>query len=57
MGIRSGGEDQEFSFKHVTSEMPFTKDVKKAAGYLNTDFTGGQVHVGGINMESIKPKE
>lgn len=57
MGIRSGVEDQEFSFKYITSEMPFTKDVKKAAGYLNMDFTGGQVHVGGINVESIKPKE
>ena len=57
MGIRSGGEDQELSFKHVISVMPFTKDIKKAAGYLNTDFTGGQVHVGGINVESINPKE
>ena len=49
-----GMKIRSFSFKHITSKMPFIKDVKKASGHLNMCFTGGQVHVGGINVESSK---
>ena len=47
-------ELHEFNFKHVTSETPFTEDVRKAAGELNMGFTGGQVHSGGINVGPLK---
>ena len=56
-GGRFGNEDQEFSFKHGTSKMPFMEDIKKAAGHLNTGFTGGQVYVRGIHVGSSKPTE
>ena len=52
-----GMKIRSFSFKHVTSKMPFTKDIKKAAGHLNTGFTGGHVHVGGKHVGSSKPTE
>ena len=48
---------RSFSFKHGTSKMPFMKDIKKAAGHLNTGFTGGQVFVRGIHVGSSKPTE
>ena len=49
-----GAEDQEVSFKHATSETPFTEDVRKATGYGNMDLRGGHVHVGGMSVESVK---
>lgn len=49
-----GAEDQEVSSKHATSETPSIQDVRKATGYGNTDLRGGQVHVGGMSVESTK---
>lgn len=48
---------RKFSLNMVSSKMPFMEDIKKAAGHLNTGFTGGQVYVrgymwGSANLQS-----